>query len=178
MQPIQNNRASMESPTKNGRSDEVTTSAGTSIFSGSLKSTNAAEHVKKLDAELQKRLSNNFVSVRKAFLDLDEDHKGYITPEQLAKLLGATKRSNFDFSMLEILTKLKTKGMKTQINYNDFCAWFGNAIEPKESFFFRHDSKKNPQFEINLAKAAAKTDVNKSKVSATIVKKDLKERFV
>ena len=50
--PTQNNRGSVDSPTKNGRGDEVTTSAGTSIFSGSLKSTNAAEQVKKLDAEL------------------------------------------------------------------------------------------------------------------------------
>jgi len=79
---------------------------------------------------------------------------------------------------MEILVKLNTKNKVTRINYNDFCSWFGNAIEPKESFFFRHDSKKNPQFEINLAKTAAKTADAKNKVSATIVKKDLKERFI
>ena len=79
---------------------------------------------------------------------------------------------------MEILIKLNTKGKATRINYNDFVTWFGNDIEPKESFFFRHDSKKNPQFEISLAKTAARTAKSKNLVSASIVQKDLKERFV
>ena len=111
-------------------------------------------------------------------MELDEEHKGFITAEQLAKFIGATKQKNFDFTLLEILVKMQTKGLKTQVNYNDFVAWFGNSIEPTESFFFRHDSKKNPQFEINLAKTAARTADAKNMVSATIVKKDLKERFI
>jgi len=95
----------------------------------------------------------DFTSVRKAFLAVDDNHRGFITAEILAKYLGASKQKNFDFTLLEILIKLNTKGMKTRINYNDFCAWFGPAIEPTETFFFRHDSKKNPQFEVNLQRS-------------------------
>lgn len=80
--------------------------------------------------------------------------------------------------MLEILVKMHVKGMKTTLNYNDFVAWFGNSIEPTETFFFRHDSKKNPQFEVALAKTAAKTASAKEMVSGLIVQKDLKERFI
>jgi hypothetical protein len=39
-----------------------------------------------------------------------------------------------DFRVMEIAVKLNTKAKVTKVNYNDFCAWFGNAIEPKESF--------------------------------------------
>ena len=68
----------------------MTSSAGgTTIFSGSIKSQQMAEIVKKLTGELKLRLSNNFNSVRKAFLELDEQHTGYITAEQLAKFIGA-----------------------------------------------------------------------------------------
>lgn len=137
----------IESPVKRQPSinGEVTTnSGGTSLFSGSIKSQHVAEQVKKMDLDLKLKLSNNFTSVRKAFLELDEEHNGYIMPEHLAKFLGASRRGNFDFTLLEILVKMQTKGLKTKITYNDFCAWFGNSIEPKEGFFFRHDSKKNP----------------------------------
>lgn len=114
------------------------------MFSGSLKSTKVAEQVKKLDVALKKKLSIDYNSVRKAFLAIDDNHIGYITAESLAKFLGASKQKNFDFTLLEILIKLNTKGRKNRVNYNDFCAWLGPSIEPTETFFFRHDSKKNP----------------------------------
>jgi hypothetical protein len=72
-----------------------------------------------------------------------------ITPEELAKFMGGSADKNFDFTLMEILIKLKTSGMKTEVNYNDFCSWLGSSIEPTEGFFFRHDSKKNPQYEVN-----------------------------
>ena len=123
---------------------------GTSLLSGSLKSQKVAEQCKKLEKALQAKLSVDYNSVRKAFLAIDDNHVGYITAEALAKYLGASKQKNFDFTLLEILIKLHTKGMKTRVNYNDFCGWLGKSIEPTETFFFRHDSKKNPQFEVNL----------------------------
>jgi len=98
--------------------------------------------------------------VRKAFLAIDDNHVGYITAESFAKFLGATKQKNFDFTLLEILIKLHTKGLKTRVNYNDFCAWLGNSIEPTETFIFRHDSKKNPQFEVNLRRNVEKNEPN------------------
>lgn len=109
-----------------------------------------AEQVKKLDLALKQKLGLDFNSVRKAFLTIDDSHSGFITAETLAKYLGASKQKNFDFTLLEILIKLNTKGLKTRINYTDFVSWLGGSIEPTETFFFRHDSKKNPQFEINL----------------------------
>ena len=70
-----------------------------------------AEHVKKLDARLKKKVSLDFSSVRKAFLSIDDNHRGYITAETLAKYLGATGQKHFDFTLLEILIKLNTKGL-------------------------------------------------------------------
>lgn len=132
--------------TNRGESTGETSSygGGTSMFSGSLKSQKVADQVKMLDVALKKKLSIDFNSVRKAFLAIDDNHVGYITAESLAKFLGASKQKNFDFTLLEILIKLHTKGRKTRVNYNDFCGWLGSSIEPTETFFFRHDSKKNP----------------------------------
>ena len=116
--------------------------------------------------------------MRRAFLELDENHSGFITAEELAKFLGASKDKNFDFTLMEILIKLRTKGMKTKIYYNDFCSWLGSSIEPTEAFFFRHDSKKNPNYEINLMKEIEQRGPNQKNASHTITKSDLKERFV
>lgn len=139
-------------------SAENTSYTGTSLLSGSLKSQKVAEQVKKLDVALKAKVSTDFTSVRRAFLAIDDNHRGYITAETLAKYLGATKQKNFDFTLLEILIKLNTKGLKTRVNYNDFVSWLGNSIEPTETFFFRHDSKKNPQFEVNLQKTVQKME--------------------
>ena len=131
-------------------STETSSFGGSTFLSGSLKSQRVAEEVKKLDQALKAKLSIDFTSVRKAFLAIDDNHQGSIGAETLAKYLGASKQKNFDFTLLEILIKLNTKGLKTRINYNDFVSWLGSSIEPTETFFFRHDSKKNPQFEVNL----------------------------
>ena len=40
---------------------------------------NLIERLKKLDKQLQLKFANNWVSVRKAFLDLDYDYDGKIT---------------------------------------------------------------------------------------------------
>jgi Ca2+-binding EF-hand superfamily protein len=70
-----------------------------------------AEKVKALELELKKKLARNFNSVRKAFLELDEKHIGYITAEEIAKFLGASQQSKFDFTLLEILIKMRTLNM-------------------------------------------------------------------
>ena len=131
---------------------------GSSLLSGSLKSQKVAEQVKQLDITLKLKLATDFNSVRKAFLAIDDSHRGFISAETLAKYLGASKQKNFDFTLLEILIKLNTKGLKTRINYNDFVSWLGNSIEPTDTFVFRHDSKKNPQFEVNLQKTVQKIE--------------------
>lgn len=48
------------------------------------------------------------MSVRKAFLDLDEDFDGYITAENFAKLIGGSSGSNkFDYNLLKMLIKIR-----------------------------------------------------------------------
>lgn len=56
----------------------------------SIRQQKVSEKVKLLELELKKKLGNNFNSVRKAFLELDQKHIGYITPEEIAKFLGAS----------------------------------------------------------------------------------------
>jgi len=93
-----------------------------------------------LDLTLKKKLGSNFNSVRKAFLELDEKHVGFITAEEFAKFLGANGQKKFDYTLLEILVKMRTSNLNTRVYYKDFCAWLGNSIEPTEAFYFRHDS--------------------------------------
>ena len=100
--------------------------------------------VKALDLTLKKKLGSNFNSVRKAWLELDEKHVGYITAEEIAKFLGASGQKLFDYTLLEILVKMRTTNLSTRVNYREFCAWLGSSIEPTEAFYFRHDSQKNP----------------------------------
>lgn len=92
------------------------------------------------------RLGSNFTSVRKAFLELDVQQRGSIGAEELAKFIGAQGARNFDFTVLEILVKMRTKGMVSRVSYADFVSWLGSSIQPTENFYLRHDSKKNPQY--------------------------------
>jgi len=55
---------------------------------------------------------------------------------------------------------MRIKKGASKISYNAFCSWLGPSIEPTEGYYFRHDSKKNPQFEINLTKSTEKTAKN------------------
>lgn len=103
-----------------------------------------ADKVKALEQELKKKLNCNFNSVRKAFLELDEKHIGYITAEEIAKFLGASTQKRFDYTLLEILIKMRTANLGTKVFYKDFCAWLGSSVEPTEGYYFRHDSMKNP----------------------------------
>ena len=59
---------------------------------------------------LKQRLSSNWVSVRKAFLDLDIDYDGHVTAEELSKVLGGSHGSEkFDYNLLKMLVKMRSK---------------------------------------------------------------------
>ena len=112
-----------------------------------------------MEKVLQNRLNKKFGNVRKAFLELDQDQDGYITGDDLAKFLkNASSTSDqdhgksFNFTLLELLIKIRCKLKDTRINYTKFCNWLGTSIEPVEAFYFRHDSLKNPQFDLNMQK--------------------------
>jgi Ca2+-binding EF-hand superfamily protein len=47
-----------------------------------------AERLKKLEKVLKDKFSNNWESVRKAFLALDSDYDGYITVEDILRYFG------------------------------------------------------------------------------------------
>ena len=110
---------------------------------------------------IKNRLQNKYSHVRNAFLDLDADADGVITAEDMAKFMkNATATSlekdsgkGFNFTILEILIRLRCNPKSTNINYKDFCAWLGSSIEPVEAFYFRHDSNKNPQYDLNMKKS-------------------------
>ena len=61
--------------------------------------------MKEIELALVERLSKNWVSVRKAFLDLDMDYDGYLTAEDFAKIVGG---STFDFNILKMLINIRT----------------------------------------------------------------------
>ena len=46
------------------------------------------ERLRKLEKLLKERFSNNWDSVRKAFLGLDTDYDGYITVEDILRYFG------------------------------------------------------------------------------------------
>ena len=116
---------------------------------------------------IKTRFSNNFDSVRKAFLILDSDHDGLITNEDFLRIFGAETLA--DPNMVQDLKKLmKEKDSKKlgKINYEDFSAWVGSSIHQSEGFYFRHDSAINPQYDKNMRK-----NLSQEKNQNDIVKK-------
>lgn len=128
--------------------DNLNTLDSTSVLS-STKNRDLTNKLKEIEGILKERLSNNWVSVRKSFLDLDQDYDGYLTAEDFAKLIGGSAGSSkFDYNLLKMLVRMRNN-QSDKVNYTVFCRWFGAVIEPVEGFYFRHDSQKNPQYEKN-----------------------------
>jgi Ca2+-binding EF-hand superfamily protein len=73
------------------------------------------------------RFSNNWVSVRKAFLDLDYDHDGFITGEDIMRYLGASNRE-IDLNDLMKLMREKDSNKLGKLSYADFSKWMGVVI--------------------------------------------------
>lgn len=58
--------------------------------------------------------------------------------------------STTQYDDLSKLLKIKDRNGKGEIDFSDFSKWFGSAIHNLQGFYFRHDSKRNPEFETNL----------------------------
>lgn len=102
---------------------------------------------------IKERLKSNWISVRKAFLDLDDDQDGFLIPEDFSKLIGGSSgQSKYDFNLIKMLIKFKNKSKQAKLNYHDFSIWLGEYIEPTAVFYFRHDSHKNPNYEKSMQK--------------------------
>lgn len=103
------------------------------------------QRVQKLEAKLKDRFSNQFESVRKAFLALDSDFDGFITVEDILLYFG----TDTDLNYYELTKLMRDKDSKKEgrISYPDFSKWLGNTIHLPQGFYFRHDSVINPPFE-------------------------------
>ena len=73
------------------------------------------ERLRSLDNFLKGKFSSVWVSVRKAFLDLDLDHDGYISVEDIMKYFGTENEINF--TDLTKLLQEKDSNKKGQLNY-------------------------------------------------------------
>ena len=94
---------------------------------------------------IKEKFANNWVSVRKAFLDLDTDYDGYVTVEDILRYFASEgQNKEFDFSDLKKLIMDKDSKRQGKISYADFSKWMGGVIHQSEGFYFRHDSMKNP----------------------------------
>ena len=56
----------------------------------------------KLESQIKDKLANNWVSVRKAFLDLDTDYDGFVTVEDILRILGGDDK-DLDYNDLSKL---------------------------------------------------------------------------
>lgn len=101
------------------------------------------ERLKTLEKVLKLKFANNWDSVRKAFLDLDTDHDGFITVEDILRYFGSDSQK-INFYDLKKLFKDKDAKGSGKLGYSDFSKWVGNSIHQSEGFYFRHDSVQNP----------------------------------
>ena len=146
-----------------GASAKLLNSRGTTLLSSNGDRERGRRLKKRLDdleRALKAKLSLNYNNVRKAFLDLDKSSKNHIAATDLAEFLksGVTglgdedngKASAVDFTLLETLIRVRCKQDSTDISYGNFCKWLGQDIQTKEAFYFRHDSHRNPQYDLNM----------------------------
>lgn len=88
--------------------------------------------------------------MNKAFLTIDQDHDGFIEPKDIVALYGSHITMEYA-DLIKIMESFNSKADGTgMLNYNNFSRWMGNEIHNLASFVFRHDSKKNPQYEMYL----------------------------
>lgn len=97
------------------------------------------------------KFSNCYESVRKAFLELDSDRDGFITIEDILKQFGNEKDLVYN-DLKKLIIEKDTKRIG-KLNYTDFSKWLGGSIHMSESFYFRHDSIKNPGFDASQDKS-------------------------
>lgn len=74
---------------------------------------------------------------------------------------------DLNFNDLKKLIFSKSKQVKGKISYEDFSAWMGNCIHMSEGFYFRHDSIRNPGYEI-VQQLTKKSMKNQDKIREDI----------
>jgi hypothetical protein len=89
--------------------------------------------------------------VRKAFLLMDSDHDGLVTVEDFMRVFGGEADQHTANDLRKLLID-QDSSKQGKLSYEDFSKWIGSYIHVTEGFYFRHDSKRNPQFETNMAR--------------------------
>jgi hypothetical protein len=115
------------------------------------------ERLKKLEKFMRAKFCNSYETVRKAFLALDADFDGYVTVEDIYKRFSSEKNISFDDLNKLVLDKDSRK--KGLIDYADFSRWMGSYIHQSEGFYFRHDSCKNPSYDLHEVTFNKKTEL-------------------
>jgi hypothetical protein len=123
-----------------------------------------------LESRLKIKFSSCFESVRKAFLQLDQDYDGFITIEDILKYFGNEKDLNYD-DLTKLIQEKDSTGIG-RINYQDFSKWLGSAIHMSEGFVFRHDSVKNPMFELNDLREERRKGTDRRAAQQSLLKGD------
>lgn len=95
------------------------------------------------------------------------DHDGYVTIEDILMYFGNEK--DLDYDDLKKLMIDKDSKHEGKIGYYDFSKWLGSAIHLSEGFYFRHDSIKNPIFEIMQERQVSNKQVDKRKACQTLL---------
>jgi Ca2+-binding EF-hand superfamily protein len=85
------------------------------------------DRLKRLEKMLKVRFSNNWDSVRKAFLGLDTDYDGFITVEDILRYFGEGNKE-FNFNDLKKVIMEKDSTNTGKLGYSDFSKWVGNSI--------------------------------------------------
>ena len=130
----------------------------------------------KLEAKLKQKFSNCYHHVRKAFLDLDGDYDGYITVEDILKYFGNDPDLNYNDLIKLMIDHDEQKQGK--INYSDFSKWFGSAIHCSSGFYFRHDSSKNPNYDMQLQKQERNKGNDKYEAAQALLVGDMEEKIL
>ena len=84
------------------------------------------DRIKKLDSFIKDKLTKLFTSVRRAFLELDEDHDGLISAEDIMKQFAGENEINY-IDVKKLILDKDTSG-NGALNYSDFSRWVGNSI--------------------------------------------------
>ena len=77
------------------------------------------QRLRDLENMLKTRFQNNWVTVRRAFLDLDYDHDGFVTSQDIIRYFRAASK-DIDFNDLTKLIKDKDSKKKGFLSYADF----------------------------------------------------------
>jgi len=85
--------------------------------------------LKDLENKIRDRFKNNYGSVRKAFLDLDYNHDGFVEPTDIIRMFGFNVEIHFDDLLKIMREKASVQDADgVRLNYSDFSKWLGAAI--------------------------------------------------